>query len=195
MERAFMALLVICALQSPGFAANGFSVSVTARTGANAPEYNYGANSGYWGPIVRFDFQANKVTGQQTIYSGMAQYPSINVEGTKVAFYRHNASMQNGKLVGSIQDSGWISVMNIDGSGLTNLVRVDKSYKPNNSDAAIPVNDWPAGDWIYYERPNKTAEIWRVNVNDPSLNEFVVRYGGAKSRRRAGVWSSPAKPA
>jgi hypothetical protein len=71
-------------------------------------------------------------------------------------------------------------VINADGTGLKNLVQVDKpcvadgKYENNEGNCVL---DWPCGQWIYYEKPTKTTEIWRINVDDPSRNEKVCTYG------------------
>jgi len=73
--------------------------------------------------------------------------------------------------------------MNVDGSGLTNLVQVAAPGKAGQ-DMEEGVLDWPAGDWIYYEKPTKTGEIWRINANDPARNELVCKYNAGMNLRR-----------
>lgn len=64
----------------------------------------------------------------------------------------------------------YVSVINTDGTGLTNLVEIPTAP----AGEMVPL-DWPAGDWIYYERTHDPADvqgndptsvdIWRVNAN------------------------------
>jgi hypothetical protein len=115
-----------------------------------------------------------------TIYTrekGFAEYPAFNLSGTKIAFYRSSqASTTASSTAGTTVNGGksYISVINTDGSGLTNLVEIPANPEGyGNGDEIMPL-DWPAGDWIYYEKPYDSAsapagdpssvDIWKVNV-------------------------------
>jgi len=36
---------------------------------------------------------------------------------------------------------------------------------------------WPAGDWIYAEKPSYSAQIYKINCTDPTQRQLVVDYG------------------
>jgi hypothetical protein len=144
---------------------------------------------------VKFTVQNNAATRCDTIFpysKGLAQYAALNFDATKVAFFRwgivpivrsgqyaYPDRPANQYTATYFSDSNWISVVNIDGTGLRNLVAVDwPDLQPGECCAAL---DWPYGDWVYYEKPTKSAEIWRVNVNNPLLHEFVVKLKGDDS--------------
>ena len=172
-----LALTMLAFAISTSHATNGFSVSMAYRDGA-APEAFLRA--GYFGKLVRFDISNNAVVRCDTLCKSLGCYPSISFDGARVAFFRSAMSLNAaGSPVGRI-DTGWISVVNKDGTNLRDLVKLYAGQYGYGGcfyqDCEGGFVDWPAGDWIYYERPPKTGEIWRVNVQDPSLNHLVVRY-------------------
>lgn len=148
----------------PAWAVNGFSVSIQYRTNS----YN---SLHFAGKVVRFDIQSDAVKSSATIYDGLAWYPVISFDGTRVAFFRAMSATR--------WDTGYVSVVNKDGTGLKDLVKLyagQFGYSCSFVDCEGGFLAWPAGEWVYYEKPPKTGEFWRVNVNDPSLNHLVVRY-------------------
>ena len=164
MKAAVFCLLL--SLASSTWAVNGFSVVTSFSFSAN------GMNSlGYGGKVVRYDIQSDAVRSNQTIFDGLAWYPVISFDGTRVAFFRAAST--------SRWDTGYVSIVNKDGTGLKDLVKLyagQYGYSCNFGDCQGGFLAWPAGEWVYYEKPPKTGEFWRVNVNDPSLNHLVVRY-------------------
>jgi hypothetical protein len=135
------------------------------------------------GPLVKATIRNNLVTQRDTLFKDVAQYPALSFDGTRVAFFRWGVrlSFSNGQyhvVSGTENAPNYLSVINIDGTGLANLVQVSAPAIGNDgADKEEALLDWPAGDWIYYEKPTKTAEIWRINARDPSRNEKVCRYG------------------
>jgi hypothetical protein len=76
-------------------------------------------------------------------------------------------------------------VVNKDGTGLRDLVKLytgQYGWSARYADCEGHFVGWPAGDWVYYEKPPKTGEIWRVNVNNTALHHMVVRYNDAGVR-------------
>jgi hypothetical protein len=156
---AFMlaiSLLLVIALHA--FAVDGIAVSTQYR--------------GVWdaaGDIFRYDIKnsavasANKIFAKTTRVS--ARFPSINKEGTQIAFFRMTT------------DSGWfVSVMNIDGSGARNLARIPQGQDYSGTGFLY----WPTGRWIYYMQNGDNhregaRHLWRVNV-DNLQNAEVVRF-------------------
>ncbi len=126
------------------------------------------------GSIQRFDIKDNTVVDSQIIYScadGIAHMPCISQDGKKVAFFRDGQGFDNCQITGGGGD--YVSIMDIDGSNIENLVQIssDNVFDNNSPDRLM---DWPAGDWIYYQKP-KSAEVWRVNINTKE-NEKVATY-------------------
>jgi hypothetical protein len=126
------------------------------------------------GPIVLFTIKNSEVTKSDTIYSranGLASYPAFNLSGTKIAFYRlgkTNAASGAG-CVSVNGGKSYISVINTDGTGLTDLCELQSL--PQNGVFEL---DWPAGNWIYFQMPhvnvldenqgNASVMFWRVNA-------------------------------
>ena len=160
---------MLLSLTFPAWAVNGFSVSIS---------FTYGFNHlGNGGKVLRYDIQGNAATSSATIFNGLAWYPVISFDGTRVAFFRAKSTTS--------WDTGFVSVVNKDGTGLNDLVKLKAGqygYGCNWMDCEGGFLAWPAGEWVYYEKPPKTGEIWRVNVNDPALNHLVVRYSDAGER-------------
>jgi len=144
------------------------------------------------GSIVKRTLTGNSVSGPTTIFDwsqgGLAQYPVISLDGQRVAFWRWGVSQTvSGGNVTWVQrpgplpnpnpfpDTNWLSVVNIDGTGLKNLVMVDIPSISSEEEHLTAIA-WPSGDWIYYEKPNCSWEIWRVNYKNPLLNELVVKF-------------------
>ena len=140
------------------FAVDGIAVSTQYR--------------GVWdaaGDIFRYDIKnsavasANKIFAKTTRVS--ARFPSINKEGTQIAFFRMTT------------DSGWfVSMMNIDGSAGRNLCRLPQGQDYSGTGFLY----WPTGRWIYYMQSGENhregaRHLWRVNV-DNLQNAEVVRF-------------------
>jgi len=188
---------------------NGFAVS----TSFDYPLYNeikWNQERYPRGKIVRYDIANGAVTGSKVLFDGVGQYPAINLSGTRIVFFRWGLQIAPGwgsevgvgeprhLVAGSESNPNYLSVVNKDGSGLTNLIQVSKpgsnagcgSYEAMEGNALL---DWPSGDWIYYIKPTGTAEVWRVNVNDPSHNEKIMTYTGGTPPMRRWALSADAK--
>jgi len=154
----FAVCLIFIAGTVRSHAANGFSVSIYH----NGDCWNRGA-------LVRYDISNNAVVSYDTLFKGKAQWPAINLSGTKVAFFKW----------GSTGTTNCVSVVDKGGGAVSDLVTglsAPLVFPAPVADIRDPLLDWPAGDWVYYEKPTKSHEIWRVNINDPSRNEKVVTY-------------------
>jgi hypothetical protein len=144
------------------------------------------------GSMVKYTLTGTSVGGPTTIFDypqgGLADYPVISLDGQHIAFWRWGVSqVKSGANLTWVQrpgplpnpnwlpDTNWLSVMDIDGGNLKNLLIVDV-IGLNGNEEHIAALDWPSGDWIYYEKPGFTWEIWRVNYKNPLLNEFVVKF-------------------
>jgi len=165
----------------------------------------------YWprGPIMKATIVNNKVTRRDTLFRDIGQNPAFSPDGKHIAFFRWGVriSLIAGKwhvVAGTDNNQCYLSVMDADGNNLTNVLPVGTpsvTSTPTRSedvDEGCAVLDWPrvdGEDWIYYEKPPKTAEIWRVKATDPSTNQFVCRYNSGTFLRRwdlslDGKWSS-----
>ena len=173
----FIAMCLL--LYSAPQAMNGRAVSVAFYNGSSwvssavqkAPELVTGGQDYYWrGSLCMYTIENNRVARCDTLCKrsqGLAQYPGFSLDGQKVAFYHWGARVSGSTLVGATSSDS-IAVVNIDGTGLINLCKLD--CHPNRTNALC----WPAGDWIYYVMPKyKTGctdvwndgqqEIWKVN--------------------------------
>jgi len=127
------------------------------------------------GDLAKYDIKNGDVVKRTIIFDGAggnvqkvrsrARFPSINKQGTQVAFFR------------ATNDSAWfVSLMNLDGTGLRNLARVPQAYSPRGY--LYLTTD----GWVYYtmggdqSNDEGSHQLWRVNVNDPSTNQQVVRF-------------------
>jgi PKD repeat protein len=176
-------LLCSSAFAVDGTHVNGFSVAV------HSLPINYVSmeNGQGAGPIVRYDIASGAVTGHDTIFHDIAQRAAISLDGTRIAFFRwgwrigaKDGSGQYSVLAGTSNAPCYVSVINKDGTGLKNLTQLPclgaVGYPAKHPfDAWDAHLDWPAGDWIYYEMPNKTGIIRRVNARTGADN-FVVAY-------------------
>ena len=114
------------------------------------------------GALVLYTIQNAAVTSADTIYpssQGLAHYPSFNLSGTKVVFYRESQAPQ-GKAACQAANGGknTISIVDINTKAVTNLC--DLPSPPNSQRVEEVPLDWPAGDWIYYERTHDPADVW-----------------------------------
>jgi hypothetical protein len=136
----------------------------------------------YWwrGQLVKFTIKGDTVFACDTIHrfsSGLAQYPALNMEGTKAVFYRWGTSVaksSNTDVLATTTKKDSIAVIDLATNTVTNLCELTSHP---GFDAAL---DWPAGDWVYYGMPvydatvqdgGKTQSyyvertIYKVNVN------------------------------
>ena len=165
---AILFSLLTFILQS-AFAVDGTAVSTLCKHGSYPGSTVL--NASWWGKIVRYDIANSKAGTETVIYDGMGRYPTLCQDGKKVAFFRNGSADGNGEtLCDGYGNCGWVSVMNIDGSGLKDLVALQDAGNRNANSM-----DWPVGDWIYYQKDG-SKEIWRVNVSDASQNEKVCTY-------------------
>lgn len=178
----FLAIAIAAGANAAATHINGFAVSEATRSGQYnwktfAPEGVFNGAT-IWGKLCKFTIRDGQSIKCDTIFGQLANYPVISPDGRRVAFYRLGATVDYAanKLVGSLQDSGWISVIDTNGQNLRNLVRMGHQICSNATDWEHANLSWPSGNWIYYPRPCNTGEIWRVNVNDPSKNQFVVKF-------------------
>jgi len=174
---------------------NGIAVSECTRNGdynweTMAAEGVFGQITN-WGKICKFSIRDGKSVSCDTIFGksgtpsagALASHPSITFDGRRVAFYRLGATVNyaanppKGQLVGSLKDSGWISVCDTNGQNLRNLARVPGTRLEDCRLIDMgPKVECVSGDWVYYEKPPFTGEFWRVNINSPeSTNKPICK--------------------
>jgi len=164
---------------------NGFAVSPSLRNGWRWPELSAAEGSMVqfvqWGKLCKFNIVDQKAVRCDTIFRGLASHPAISLNGNYIAFYRLGATVDytksppKGQIVGSLNDSGWISVCDSNGQNLRNLVRVPATKLQNCQQIDMgPKVYWVAGDWVYYEKPPFTGEFWRVNVTSPQTTNQLI---------------------
>jgi len=160
-------------------AISGTAVYIDHRHPLAEDNPEYWNDERYRGRIVVARIANDRPVSHDTIYNrnydqGLAQYAAVNFDGQKIAFFRWSTKLErrNGKLYFLTNtDNGphYISVINADGTGLTNLLEVERpcgSFKEIYCEQgeAFCLLDWAQGDWIYYEKPQKTNEIRRINA-------------------------------
>jgi len=197
MRKVIPTALLIAFASAASYALDGIAVSTSfyasgAIAPANCPIVLPGWLLRPAGVLVKYTVAGSRVNRCDTLVSydkGMVQFPAMNLEGTKVAFFLINMRCTRnaqgtpvypaahaghyGNLFWA--DTTWLSVADINGGNLTNLVQLEVLNTEEGEEYAGL--DWPAGDWVYYEKPTKSHEIWRVNVLD-KRNELVVKFKG-----------------
>jgi hypothetical protein len=142
------------------------------------------------GPILMGTVVNNTVTKWDTLFPQIGQYPAINGSGAKVAFFRWGVavtySAANGgratPVAGSYSNKSYLAVVNVADKAVTNLIEVNlKSDKTNNVEGN-DLLDWPAGNWVYYEKPPKTGQVYRINITNPAQNILVGTIGTGTRR-------------
>jgi hypothetical protein len=176
-------MMFLGALYQAG-AMSGFAVSAASAGCA--------ANGSRSATIVKFTIQNDNVTRCDTIYEAFkADYPHLNIQGTKCAFIRRNIG-QSGLANGPDDTINYLSVMDINGGNVRDLDRYPLWVQNNNPQSPMFTHtiDWPAGDYIYYTKQVKwwyegdgvpTTEVWKVKYNDPSSKTRVVNYWSAQT--------------
>jgi len=155
------------------------------------------------GKLVVARIANNQVTRRDTIFNidkGLAEYPALDYSGTRIAFFRWGLFLKNraDNLEYQVVSTGkhYLSVINIDGTGLTNLIEVSAPCKTtpsggssqDNASEGNAVIDWPAGPWIYYEKPTKTYEIRRIKYD--GTGDQTVCSMGSEIRRWEISWDA-----
>jgi len=148
------------------------------------------------GDIVVSTISNGIVVRRDTIYKreqGLASYANFDLTGTRVAFYRQ------GKAGGSCAQinggKNYISVINIDGTGLRNLCELPGP--PGSIDGGAL--DWPAGEWIYYCQTRPTSEatcgyctntlnIWRVHAGTGATEKVCTIGDGTGYDFKCSYW-------
>jgi hypothetical protein len=175
---------------SSAFAINGYGVYTlwhdpfVAESPWNPPSY-MGTGPNY-GPIIGVTIANNTVVKRDTLFPGVGECPSLSFDGKRAAFFRWSVQLTRDNagyhLVSGIQNGPhYISVIDIQTKTVTNIIQCDKPCGTvKDADAFL---DWPAGDWIYYEKPTETRQFYRINVKDPSRNELLCTDAGDQIRR------------
>jgi hypothetical protein len=140
------------------------------------------------GKLVRYQISNDAVTRTDTIYSGICAYPMIDIAGSRVAFFATGLRIEWNTtkypntpgwhvVAGTESNPNYLLMMNIDGTGLCTLQTFSSRLYPSATDGYLdgPVADWPAGDYIYFEEPTKSAKIDKVNVRTRQ-SSFVYNY-------------------
>jgi hypothetical protein len=150
------------------------------------------------GQIVVYTITAGVVqSNPATIYTrdkGLATYPAFNLAGTKIAFFRSSkAPAATGNMCASVNGGkSYVSVINTDGTGLTDLVEI-----PATPAGEIMPLDWPAGNWIYYTKPYaiqgdpSSVDIWRVNAPNQGRGKCLRLLQGQHLRLFPPLFSYP----
>jgi len=168
--------LILAAAPMTIFAYNGKNVNAKAvsiqwiQAGWEYPNPKCGENDFFDdGSICVYTIQNAKVTHVDTVYDrtqGLADAVAFDLTGTRIAFLRTSRApaASGGSCVTANGGKNTISIINADGTGLTNLCELPA--RPFSGECWLL--DWPAGEWIYYEYPkpdgSSKIEIWKVNA-------------------------------
>jgi len=126
------------------------------------------------GSICVYTIQNAKVTHVDTIHDrtqGLADAVAFDLTGTRIAFLRTSRApaASGNACVSANGGKNTISIINTDGTGLTNLCELPA--RPFTGECWVL--DWPAGEWIYYEYPkpdgSSKIEIWKVNATTKEI--------------------------
>jgi len=191
---AGMAAAALCIAQCwavDGTKINGRAVSAHWRYSLKNWGPTYNDAEGNWdGALDLFTINNGKVVKVDTIFKatqGLCYNPAFDINGCKIAFYRLGRALSTSTAkVTANGGKTTISVMNIDGSNVVNLV--DCAGEPCMAKDGDGGLDWPAGDWIYYLKPVANGgfmnELWKVNISTRE-NVSVCSYalGGGRFRR------------
>lgn len=162
MKRIISVAIMLVIGANAVFGTNGVAVSVdwsdlpkSVDSGVEGMHLDLVPNSGRY--LYRYDITNNTPGQEDTLCTDICVYPKINIEGTKVAFYRKDS------------DGEWhLSVINADGTELTDLDDFGSNCEGN------PVLAWPAGEYIYYYKPGESNyPIWKVSAADKNDKSFV----------------------
>jgi hypothetical protein len=171
----FLTIGVIAALPLSLSAYNGKNVNAKAvsiqwiMSGWEDPNPACGANNFFDdGSILVYTIQNAKVVRKDTVYNktqGLATATAFDLTGKRIAFMRENQGPSaTGACVVTNGGKNTVSIINTDGTGLTNVC--DLPYRPAPGENMVL--DWPAGEWIYYDLPRsngeKSLDIWKVNA-------------------------------
>jgi len=178
-----MAIALSWAINS--FAADGFAVSA-AYHWPICEEYRWsGAPATYPGKIVKFTIANNAVTRCDTLYHGVAESPVINIAGTRIAFFAMGLQIRQsgggwGLVAGTASRPCTLVVIDAtNGNTIARLGGLNSKLYCGGTGNDVSCMDWPAGDWVYYEKPCKTGQIWRFNIIT-NQNEQLASLGGIR---------------
>ena len=136
------------------------------------------------GSLTVYKIQDGKVMSADTIWNrtaGLATYCAFNLSGTKIAFYLAGKAVGTGTSCVTVNGGmNYLATINVDGTGLNKLLEMP--VRPTSGEDC-PL-DWPAGNWIYYYKPNATcgsatnnSDLWRVNASTGE-NQHVCQLTG-----------------
>jgi hypothetical protein len=142
-----------------------FSIAALLLTSASAMNGKYVTITG--GNMALYTIQSSAVSGNQTLSSDQIISPCFSFDGTKIACWRNSGG------------KWYLSIMNVGSRTFINLLDIS-SWTATTPKAPMGGIRWPAGDWIYFIRPDGTTEVsgevWRINSADPSKKEMILDY-------------------
>lgn len=166
--------LLLLALAACLPAVDGFAIHARTRGQCDDIQLSESVSLGLW----RHDLVDGKVVKSSRLTAHPALFPVLSPDGTRVAFYRQNRSVdeKTGEQQGEGDETWRLSVMQVDGSGLRDLLPLEgKGF------ARLA---WPIGDWIHYHRTSATqavgtGQVWRVRLDDPRRQELMLDVNAA----------------
>jgi len=107
-----------------------------------------------------------------TLTNIQIECPQFSFDGKKFACWK----IQSGKW--------YLSVMDLASRTFADLIDCAAWGAVPTAVRGVESITWPAGDWIYIEKPSYTGEIWKINVLDPSQKVKICGYNQLKSGYR-----------
>jgi hypothetical protein len=177
---------------------NGRAVSVQWIYSQTGWGDSYCISNGSWvGSIDLFTITSGKVTRTDTLFSrskGYCYCAAFNLCGNKVAFYRLAKAPGSGGACTSVNGgANTISIINIDGTGLTNLCDAGNQPLMYNGGAAN-AGKYEDASGAWHSVPGWSGSCPVTQVADPAAFEDAPRALTASVDRAGSIRISPSRP-
>lgn len=164
-----IAMALICPESAALDAKHIVCVSPRVDSAISPREICCGAHASY--RIVLSTIRGTTITAD-TLDTLQIENPQFNFSGTKFACWRRVAGTWR------------LSVMDLATRKFTDLIDCAAWGAAPAATSDMEGINWPAGDWIYFEKPSFTGEVWKINSADTSKKQYVAGYNNWVSGKR-----------